>query len=374
MNISKMIKKIDEFFTLSPKKQDVKKKKLLKIIEKLNDKKSTIQKEIKKSTEKKEKEKLKDENLDLVDEIRNMPLKKLMVTLKHAKQYIEQNTQLKFEQKSSSNLPLNASLNQPSNKSSLQSPKSLSNLIMQGPTLAQVRSLFKKTSSNTSYLMSYVATGTYQKGQQTLSVKLPDIMADSVLIVAKPLQVFINKGQFSNTIQLSSFKDNPTDIKEKTINEALSNITESMDIFEILGCVSDNMLIFNAGFLLGLASKKTKVVLAGGTQMACVLLVVNSIVKVMEGVFESDNIALCTTKWVYEDEKSDIKALLELLDFNINAYASDFDFSNSSHPALKLYDEGEAKEGVGAGASLCYATLNGISNDDIIKQIEILLG
>jgi len=61
VNISKMIKKIDEFFTLSPKKQDVKKKKLLKIIEKLNDKKSTIQKEIKKSTEKKEKEKLKDE-------------------------------------------------------------------------------------------------------------------------------------------------------------------------------------------------------------------------------------------------------------------------------------------------------------------------
>ncbi len=61
MNINKIIKKLDEFFTLSPKKQDTKKKKLSKIIEKLNDKKSKIQKEIKNTTEKKEKEKLNDE-------------------------------------------------------------------------------------------------------------------------------------------------------------------------------------------------------------------------------------------------------------------------------------------------------------------------
>jgi len=47
VNIKKMIKKLDWFFTLSQEKQDIKKKKLLKIIEKLNDKKSTIQKEIK---------------------------------------------------------------------------------------------------------------------------------------------------------------------------------------------------------------------------------------------------------------------------------------------------------------------------------------
>ena len=56
-----MIKKLDEFFTLSPKKQDIKKKKLLKIIEKLNDKKSTIKKEIKNAINKHDKEKLKDE-------------------------------------------------------------------------------------------------------------------------------------------------------------------------------------------------------------------------------------------------------------------------------------------------------------------------
>jgi hypothetical protein len=38
---------------------------------------------------------------------------------------------------------------------------------------------------------------------------------------------------------------------------------------------------------------------------------------------DSTNLALCTTSWVTNDEYSD------------------FDFSLSSHPALKLYNQGE---------------------------------
>lgn len=170
----------------------------------------------------------------------------------------------------------------------------------------------------------------------------------------------------------SSFKDVPNSIREDTIKKALENIKEGDDIFEILGKVSDNMLIFNAGFLLGLNSKK-RVLLAGGTQMACVLLVLNSILKTKKISFDSSSICLCTTKWVFEDKNSDIKGLLEILDFKIDAYYSDFDFSLSSHPALKLYDEGEAKEGVGAGGALVYALLNGLSKSDITKKVESFL-
>ncbi len=133
------------------------------------------------------------------------------------------------------------------------------------------------------------------------------------------------------------------------------------------------MLIFNAGFILGL-NNKIKVLLAGGTQMACVLLIVNSILKTMGGKFDTSNLALCTTKWVYEDKNSDIKALLEMLDFKINAYYSDFDFSSSEHPALKLYDQGEAKEGVGAGAAIACGYLNGLQKEQIIRQVETFLG
>lgn len=170
----------------------------------------------------------------------------------------------------------------------------------------------------------------------------------------------------------SSFKEVPNDIRNKTIQSALLNIKEDDDIFAKLSKVSDNMLIFTAGFILGL-NNQTKVILAGGTQMACVLLIVNSILKQMQGHLETSNLALCTTKWVYEDEKSDIKALLEINDLKINAYYADFDFKESSHPALKLYDDGEAKEGVGAGAALTYALLNGISKEKLRKKIEKLL-
>ena len=172
----------------------------------------------------------------------------------------------------------------------------------------------------------------------------------------------------------SSFKNNPNDIKEKTIKNALANINSNDDLFDKLSKVSDNMVIFCAGFILGSQNKNLKIVLAGGTQMACVLLVVNSILRSMDGVLDSSNLALFTTKWIEEDKNSNIKALLEQLDFPINAYSSDFDLSLSSHPALKLYDEGEAKEGVGCGGALCYASINGLSKHIVTKKIEEFLG
>jgi uncharacterized protein (TIGR00303 family) len=170
----------------------------------------------------------------------------------------------------------------------------------------------------------------------------------------------------------SSFKDVPNDIREETIKKALYNIRDKSDLFDILGSLSDNMLIFNAGFILGL-NGRIKLILAGGTQMAGVLLIVNSILQYMGGEMDSSNLALCTTKWVAEDKSSDIKALLEMLEFPINGYYVDFDFSLTSHPALKLYDDGEAKEGVGAGGALAYAVLNGVDKKIITKKIEELL-
>jgi len=171
----------------------------------------------------------------------------------------------------------------------------------------------------------------------------------------------------------SSFKEVPSHIRETTLKLALSHLQHKDDIFAVLSKVSDNMLIFNAGFIIGL-DNKIPLVLAGGTQMACVLLIVDKMLKLMGGNMQTSNLALCTTKWVAQDENSDIKALLELLRFPINAYYSDFDFSLSSHPALKLYDQGEAKEGVGAGGALMYGFLNGVTKEQITKQVESFLG
>ena len=170
----------------------------------------------------------------------------------------------------------------------------------------------------------------------------------------------------------SSFKDVPNNIREITIQDALKNIPPHSDIFSILGNVSDNMIIFNAGFILGL-NNKIPLILAGGTQMACVLLVVNKILEVMQGDIKTSNLALATTSWIANDTNSDIKALLEMCNFPINSYFSEFDFKESSHPALKLYDEGEAKEGVGAGGALVYGFLKGLDKSTITQKVESFL-
>ena len=170
----------------------------------------------------------------------------------------------------------------------------------------------------------------------------------------------------------SSFKDVPTDVRENTLKLALSHLAHKDDIFTVLSKVSDNMLIFNAGFILGL-NNRVPLVLAGGTQMVAVLLIVDRMLKLMGGTMKSSNLSLCTTKWIAKEKESDIKALLELLSLPINAYYADFDFSLTTHPALKLYDEGEAKEGVGAGGVLMYGFLNGLSKEQITKQVESFL-
>ncbi len=168
----------------------------------------------------------------------------------------------------------------------------------------------------------------------------------------------------------SSFKDTPDSVKQKVVKKALANVKKDDDMFEKLSKVSDNMLIFNAGFVVGASKRGLPLVLAGGTQMACVLLIANRFATNIN----AKNLGLFTTRWIAEDENSDIKGLLEMLDFKVNAFYADFDFSLSEHPALKLYDQGEAKEGVGAGACLVYGLLNNLSKEDITRKVESFLG
>jgi uncharacterized protein (TIGR00303 family) len=165
----------------------------------------------------------------------------------------------------------------------------------------------------------------------------------------------------------SSFLNTPSSLKKEVIEEALSRV-ENRDNYEKLGSVADNMLLFCAGFV-SQYSQKAPVILAGGTQMAAVLLIVDA----LKLKINSKNVALMTTKWVYEDNNSNIKGLLEQLNFDIDGYYSEFDFASATIPVLKLYDQGEAKEGVGAGAALCYALMNGFTKEQIVNEIEKVL-
>jgi uncharacterized protein (TIGR00303 family) len=170
----------------------------------------------------------------------------------------------------------------------------------------------------------------------------------------------------------SSFLHVPNDIKTQTIHKALSLIKNDMTNFEKLGIVSDNMLIFCAGFLLE-ASKRFQIVLAGGTQMAACLLIADKLREDVLMRIKHDNITLATTQWVANDTNSNITHILEQLSYTPHAIYTTFTFKNSEIPILKKYDEGEAKEGVGAGASLAFAHKNSITNHTLLEQIEYLI-
>ncbi len=171
----------------------------------------------------------------------------------------------------------------------------------------------------------------------------------------------------------SSFKNVPSSIKTKTIDKALSHLNSDMSSFEKLSIVSDNMLIFCAGFILE-ASKSYKIFLAGGTQMAACLLVADTLRAELNLDTNFENITLSTTKWVVKDENSNILKLLNQLSFKVDAIYADFSFESANIPILKAYDQGEAKEGVGAGGSIVYAYINGISNEEIVREVENVMG
>ncbi|MCD4668295.1 MAG: nicotinate-nucleotide--dimethylbenzimidazole phosphoribosyltransferase [Sulfurimonas sp.] len=170
----------------------------------------------------------------------------------------------------------------------------------------------------------------------------------------------------------SSFLNVPNDIKTQTIKKALWLINDEMSNFEKLSIVSDNMLIFCAGFLLE-ASRRFHVVLAGGTQMAACLLIADKLREDVLMQLKSDNITLATTMWVAKDKNADIKHLLSHLSYTPHAIYTEFSFTNTEIPILKKYDDGEAKEGVGAGASLAYATSNNLNNDEVLDAIELII-
>jgi len=170
----------------------------------------------------------------------------------------------------------------------------------------------------------------------------------------------------------SSFLNSPDSIKNTTVDKALSLINDDMDSFEKLGIVSDNMLIFCAGFLLT-ASRRFHVVLAGGTQMAACLLIADKLREDVLQRIKHDNITLATTSWVANDPNSDIKHILSLLSYEVHAIYTKFSFADAEIPVLKKYDDGEAKEGVGAGAALGYASAHKITNKELLEQIEYII-
>ncbi len=171
----------------------------------------------------------------------------------------------------------------------------------------------------------------------------------------------------------SSFRHAPAALKADTVRRALATVPPGAGTFARLGQTADRTLLFTAGFMLT-ASRRFPVVLGGGTQMAAALLIADTLARQLRIAFDPRRLTLCTTRWIADDGASDIAALLRQLSFDVRACYADFLYTDATVPVLRRYDEGEAKEGVGAGAALAYGLGNGLSPAQITARVERLMG
>ncbi len=169
----------------------------------------------------------------------------------------------------------------------------------------------------------------------------------------------------------SSMPMNPHDLKIKTAQAGLraANITKgqySNDPIAAVSAVGDPMQPAAAGLIIG-AAKNVPVIMAGGTQMAAVLAVVNGLNPDV-----LDNIAIGTTKWIVNDQTSDINGLVSKSG-DVPVLAADLDFGSSRFAGLQAYEKGVVKEGVGCGGAAIAAMLQSegkITKDILLTEIE----
>ncbi|HID27946.1 MAG TPA: TIGR00303 family protein [Methanosarcinales archaeon] len=169
----------------------------------------------------------------------------------------------------------------------------------------------------------------------------------------------------------SSMPNNPHDIKIDTVNKAMKSaqITKGAlkdSPLSAISKVGDPMQVVHTGIAIG-AKDKIPVMLAGGTQMAAILALIDATVS------NTDNIFIGTTKWIIEDKTSDLKGLVnQIADIPILAANLDFSAISTSNQGLQKYEEGTVKEGVGAGGASIAAMLRKgeINKEVLLKRIK----
>jgi NaMN:DMB phosphoribosyltransferase len=103
------------------------------------------------------------------------------------------------------------------------------------------------------------------------------------------------------------------------------------------------------------ASCHKPVMLAGGTQMLAVYSLMRALGETEAVPWQPDQVVVGTTRWVAEDPSGDTLGLAQLTQACL--MATQLSFRDSRFAALRAYEQGFVKEGVGAGACAIAAHL-----------------
>ncbi len=160
----------------------------------------------------------------------------------------------------------------------------------------------------------------------------------------------------------SSIPKNPIELKNRIAENALKQL-DSKDPLVIASKVADPLIPFIAG-MISTATEITKVILAGGTQMAAVLSLGKSL------GFNKENLAIGTTCYITNDKTANFLDIIQKT-ADIPILVVDPKLSDSKIEGLKAFSEGFAKEGVGAGGCIISSMLKtGISSNKFLELVE----
>jgi uncharacterized protein (TIGR00303 family) len=161
----------------------------------------------------------------------------------------------------------------------------------------------------------------------------------------------------------SSMPQNPMEIKNKVVNDAIRRL-DSKEPFDVVANMGDPMIPLVAG-MISSASEITNVLLAGGTQMAAVLAFGKSL------GYNPKNIAVGTTSYIIKDETADFVNTMKKISETIPILVVDLKLDGSSIAGLRSFSDGFVKEGAGAGGTAIAAILKtGINSQKLLELVE----
>ncbi|MCY3537704.1 MAG: TIGR00303 family protein [Cyanobacteria bacterium MAG IRC3_bin_20] len=178
-----------------------------------------------------------------------------------------------------------------------------------------------------------------------------------------------------------SLRQPPHQLRRQLITRGLQRSGHPGTALELAAAVGDPMQPLVAGVILGCGGA-APVLLAGGSQMAAVLALAMALARSrgqpVAPLLRSTTVG--TTRWVAREPGSNLSLLLERVHGQLGlpqaplALASTLDFSSCIHPALRDYEAGYVKEGVGAGGLAIAASLAGLSNSRLARLCDQAMG
>ena len=146
----------------------------------------------------------------------------------------------------------------------------------------------------------------------------------------------------------------------------------------VLAAVGDPMQALAAGLCLAAAERQLPLVLAGGSQMAAVLALALALAPEPLRQAVARHSIVVTTAWVLGDPGNNLEALLQRIGDHWGVrpqlQAAALRFTDCRHRALRDYERGYVKEGVGAGGLAWLWQLSGRSPEQLARACDRACG